>query len=250
MSGREILSDRTLVIIGAAASLGTMAVVFVGHPVVSLLSLLVLETVLIGVWFYYVRKKHNLLYPYPYEVSVVSYRYVFESRVKMTFEAVKVVKVTQANLAKLPLTYTWTGSRGNIVVKSEFFPGKKIREIDVDHESESGEIQVKYPVPPGCKVGENVVVHLRMGLEDSANQNEPKLSYSNTHPTRLCIMEVILDYKDKNPPAVLERRLRSSSSLRQYQKEEDVEFHKKTRSYHVMVVDPRRECEYRLVWNP
>lgn len=245
------MSDRVIAVLGTIASvLGLVVtiitVIFTEYKVISLISLFVLEIILAFIWLHYVKQKNKVVFPYDHENEYLMLRYVLETENKMEYEIIRVQKITKPNIPKLPLRVFWSG-RGNITIESAFSNQK----IDYNFDAKTGEISFYYPTPSVYKFGDIVVVHVRMLLEDTTNQNSPELSWHVRVPTKLCVMEVILKYKDGNSPASFNYRPVEGGghSLITYQKERDVVFDTKSRSYRVVITNPITHYVYQLKWN-
>ena len=68
------MTEKSINIIGAFASvialvITLLTVFFTEYKVISLVSLLVFETLCILIWIYYQRKKSKIIYPYEYEAE-------------------------------------------------------------------------------------------------------------------------------------------------------------------------------------
>jgi hypothetical protein len=85
-----------------------------------------------------------------------------------------------------------------------------------------------------------------MKLEDSSLQNKPHNSLLVARPVRMLVLEVVLKYKQHNPPAALFHTL--PSAYRAEHKERDIPFDEATRSYRVVIPSPLLGYEYSLRW--
>lgn len=240
------MSEKSINIIGAIASIIALIItlltlIFTEYKVISLVSLLIFETICILIWIYYQRQQSKIVYPYQYEAECLVRRYVFESATRMEFEVVGVYRVTAPHLSVLPLSAHWSG-RGPLSIESAFLKDN----LDFNFDGKTGEISFNFPLSHTHRFGETIPVHFRMKLEDASRQNEPHNSLLIARPVRLLVLETSLKYKEHNPPAIL--YYMPPSVYRVEQKEKEIPFDEATRSYRVIIPNPILGYEYRLKW--
>lgn len=219
-------------IVGFIASI--CMIVFTDYKVAALLSLLIAETVALLVWWHYCRKRSLCVHPYDREEMLQYLRYVFFAPTKMQYEVVEVCRVTQPTLAALPVKLTWSG-RGTVRVKSALVAD----EIPIASDGQSGELSFIFPLPEVKRFGESFVTQYVLELEDSGQQNIPKLSKSVRRPCGLLVFEAVLHYKSECPPAqLIWLPLDNPSSLKGSTKIADIPFDVSTRSFRAVVAAP------------
>lgn len=245
------MSERSLNIAGTVASIvgllvTVLTVFFTEYKIMALISLFIFEIALVLIWFYYVKQKHRVVYPYEYEIQFQNAKYIFESPSKMEYELFAVIRITRPHLPNLIWKNTWSG-RGNISIKSVY--SNKIIPHKLD--GTTGEISFYYPSSSAYKFGDIVVVAYKIICEDLANQNIPELNQYIRVPTELAVAEVVLTYKDENSPASFNFRPieTGSHSLVTFQKDSDIEFNKGLRSYRVVIPNPEMHHVYQIKWD-
>jgi hypothetical protein len=244
------MTDRTINIIALVVSavgliVTVITVFFTNYKIAALISLFVVEAVIIGVWFFYAKKKHNLIYPYQYESDFRMLRYVFETADQMLFECTDALRITNPSLPSKPIKLFWSG-RGNVKLDTPLLTRKPTLSAD----QITGEINFTYPTLPARKFGDTTAVHFSVQLEDSAGQNKPELYTRITYPVQIVVLEVVLKYKDKSNPAAFGSRLLEGqpSDLLPYQKISDIAFDEKTKSYRIVIPNPTLGHIYQLKW--
>jgi hypothetical protein len=183
-------------IVGFVASI--CMIVFTDYKAAALLSLLIAETVALLVWWHYCRKRSLCTHPFDHEELLQYIRYIFHSPTKMQYEVVEICRVTKATVASHPVKLTWSG-RGTAKVKSALVAD----EIPISSDGQSGGLSFVLPLPEVKRFGETFTAQFAVDLEDSSQQNIPKLSKSVRRPCGLLVFEVVLKHRNECPPAQL-----------------------------------------------
>jgi hypothetical protein len=105
-------------------------------------------------------------------------------------------------------------------------------------------------LPEVKRFGETFTAQFAVDLEDSSQQNIPKLSKSVRRPCGLLVFEVVLKHRNECPPAQLVwLPLDNPSGLIAPTKIEDVPFDASTHSFRAIVATPVMGRSYQLVWS-
>ncbi len=246
------MSDRTLTLYGTIASVlglaaSIVAALFTQYKVVSLLSLFVVEAVVILIWLHYAKQKNRTIFPHPYEAELEYLRYVFDNENSMVYEVVVVLKVTSPSLPTKRVSSVWSG-RGPVSLETPLLNEKLPMSVD----GATGKIEFSYPLSPHHRFGDTAVSFYKLTLRDDTGHNVPELYLSVKRPTKLVIMEVCLKYKQTNPPASLGIVPAGDGGIRPittFLPESAIQFDEQTKSYRVVIPNPRQGHVYQLKWD-
>lgn len=241
------MSDKKITIIGTVASVfGLLLTIYVAmspkDKVTLLISLILFETIGLIIWIYFVRAKNLLTSPYEYENECVIFREVYESEGKSEMEIINVIRVTTAHLSMLPISVIWSG-KGNLKISSDFSG----QDIQYNYDGRSGKISFNYPISQSYKFGDTVVIHYRINCDDITGDGAPEMAFFARKPTRLCVLETILKYKETNPPAIFSYAS-EVGAITINTKIKDVNFDEKAKSYRVNIPNPTLNYAYKLTW--
>jgi hypothetical protein len=157
-------------------------------------------------------------------------------------EVINVIRVTTANLFTLPITVIWSG-KGNLKIVSDF----SSQDIQYSYDGKSGKINFNYPISQSYKFGDTFVIHYRIICEDTSGEESPDMAFFARRPTKFCVLEATLKYKEINPPAVFSYAS-EVGAITINTKLQDVSFDEKTKSYRVNIPNPILKYAYKLTW--
>ncbi len=243
--------SRTLDTLGAIASIvGFVAsicmIALTDYKVAALVSLLIAETVIVAVWWHYVRRRNACVHPFEREEVFQYVRYVFDTPTKMSYEVTEVSRIMQPVVTAIPVKLTWSG-RGTVSVRSHLIQG----EIPFTSDGQTGELSFSFPLSEPRRFGETVLIQYTLELEDTSQQNVPKLSKTVRRPCQFFILEAVLRHRSVCQPAQLVWvPLDNPSHLRPASKIADVPFDTFTHSYRISLPCPIVGRSYQLHWNP
>ena len=227
-------------IVGVVVAIAGLA--FSEYKLVSMISLLVFETAVLAVWWFYARKRTLMLYPHEWEELYSHARYVIRDPDRMLFERYMVIRVTSPTLSRIPIKLAWTG-KGTLTVTSVLHQGP----LPFAHDASSGVASFDLPLPM-LRFGDTAIVHYAADCQDQAHVNQPLLAKLIERPTGVSIMEAVLEYKEEAPPAKYCYRAGAVPLSGYTTPLEEVEFDKATRSYRVVTLSPVLDRIYELSW--
>ncbi len=245
----NVLLRRQVALWGAIASIvglfiTAISLVFSKYPVLSLLSLLLFETALICVWWYYQSKVVKRDFPYKREDMLRYERYIFEDRFHIICETLTAIKITEPYLTEIPIKGAWSG-RGEISVSSPLHH----EPLPLTLDSATGEFIGTYPLLEPKRFGDTAVVYYQMDLKDKSKENKPYYGVNITLPTGLLIIEVQLKQVKNSSPAVFGYyAIEPPRAVPQLQGTKRIKFDVDTRSYRVVIPNPIIGRSYRLEW--
>ena len=242
------MTQLTVNILGSIASIlglivALLAVFSEEYRFLSVVSLLIVETLGIAVWIYYVRSRHKREYPYDWEAEFYLFRYIYDSPTKAHYEVIRSLRVTTHRLNQFPIRHWWNG-RGNISLRSIY----SAEEIPFEHDGKTGTIKFNYPLHKDYTFGDSLTTHYTFDLEDMSKTESPDLSLLVMTQVKLVVFEVVLKYKQENANAVFSDKLIEDSSAHMGTKICEIPFDPHRRTYRKVFSNPTIGYTYRLNW--
>lgn len=230
-------------ILGFLASI--LMIFFTDFKVAALISLLVAETAIVGVVWFYAKRRASLSHPFEREDVLDHVCYRFESLTKISYEVTEIFRVTQSHLDNVPIELTWSG-RGKVHVESCLHKG----EIQPNVDGQTGKIRFSLPLTEPKRFGDTAMTHYRLDLEDEGHQNVPQLSKNVKRPCQMVIFEVQLNFLQNCGDAKLTWRERDDSDLGQPHFIKNIPFDKASKTFRVAITDVCVGRKYQLRWEP
>jgi hypothetical protein len=166
-------------------------------------------------------------------------KYEFETETKISYEVFRTIQVTSPRLTTFEIKPRFT-CNSVVKVSSIFFPS-----FDLQMNNEN-ELRFEYPIPKENNKGDIITINYRLDFEDSKKELKPFASFKTENDTRLEIHEIIIRYKNDNPPAKLYKMKTSIDYDFNFIKE--IGFNKVSNSYRVEIIDPDPDCFFKLEW--
>ena len=161
---------------------------------------------------------------------------------KITHEVYKHIQCKRPILSKYEYKFKWSGTHFPIVT-SDLQIVENV--LDKKNPSTYDKAVLRFRTP--LLFNENSVVHFRAELDDTDKRAEPYVSNRIVRPIDIIHYRVVLQHKEDNANAVLERRKIDSIS-NSFEKIKEIAFNKVSKSYEYPLLNPELGYMYRISW--